>query len=87
MIQYSLRKYKFVSAIDAFRRIRDDPSAQLLDIRDGKSLGVLGSPNLRILNKDVVQVEYLEEEDDGFVKKVMERFGGDANAVVFVLDK
>ncbi|XP_022954032.1 rhodanese-like domain-containing protein 4A, chloroplastic [Cucurbita moschata] len=83
---YFLRKYKFISAIDAFRRIRDDPNAQLLDIRDEKSLAFLGSPNLRILNKDVVQVVYSEEDEDGFVKKVKKGFGDGADTLVFVLD-
>ncbi|XP_022159232.1 rhodanese-like domain-containing protein 4A, chloroplastic [Momordica charantia] len=86
LIEYSFRKYKFVSAIDAFCKIRDDPNAQLLDVRDGRNLGLLGSPNLRILNKDVVQVEYVEEDENGFVKKVVESFGDAANTVVFVLD-
>lgn len=87
LIEYFFRKYKFVSAIDAFRKIRDDPNAQLLDIRDEKSLAFLGSPNLRILNKDVVQVVYSEEDEDGFVKKVKKSLGNGADTVVFVLDK
>lgn len=85
---YFFRKFKFISAIDAFYKIRDDPNAQLLDVRDEKSLAVLGSPNLRILNKDVVQVDYSEEDEDGFVKKVKMSFVGDAaDTLVFVLDK
>ncbi|CAN6684950.1 unnamed protein product [Malus baccata var. baccata] len=46
LVQAYLRKYKFVLVIDAFRKLRDDPNAQLLDIRDEKSLGYLKSPNL-----------------------------------------
>ncbi|CAK9309857.1 unnamed protein product [Citrullus colocynthis] len=83
---FFLRKYKFISAIDAFRKIRDEPNAQLLDIRDEKSLAFLGSPNLRILNKDVVQVVYSEEDEDGFVKKVKNSFGEGPDTLVFVLD-
>ncbi|KAG6677835.1 rhodanese-like domain-containing protein 4A, chloroplastic [Carya illinoinensis] len=81
-----LRKYKFISAIDAFRKLRDDPSAQLLDIRKKKSLKYLKSPNLTILNKDVLQVQYYEGDEDGFVKKVLESFGDPASTVVCVLD-
>ena len=84
---YFIRKYKFISPIDAFRKIRDEPNAQLLDVREEKSLAVLGSPNLRILNKDVVRVVYSEEDEDGFVKKVKKSFGDDADTIVFVLDK
>jgi hypothetical protein len=82
-----LRKYKFVSAIDAFKKLRDDPNAQLLDIRDKKTLKYMGSPNLTILNKGVVQVEFSEGDEDGFVKKVLESFGDVASTVVCVLDK
>lgn len=82
-----MRKYKFISAIDAFRKLRDDPSAQLLDIRKKKSLKYLKSPNLTILNKDVLQVQYYEGDEDGFVKKVLESFGDPASTVVCVLDK
>jgi hypothetical protein len=82
-----LRKYKFISAIDGFKKLRDDPNAQLLDIRDKKTLKYLGSPNLKILNKGVVQVEFSEGDEDGFVKKVLESFGDVASTVVCVLDK
>ncbi|KAH7863401.1 hypothetical protein Vadar_017040 [Vaccinium darrowii] len=81
-----LQKYKFTSAIDAFRKLRDDPNAQLLDIRDSKTLRYLGSPNLKILNKGVVQVEFREGDEEGFVKMVLEKFAEPANTVVCVMD-
>ncbi|XP_018837453.1 rhodanese-like domain-containing protein 4A, chloroplastic [Juglans regia] len=81
-----LRKFKFISAIDAFKKLRDDPSAQLLDIRGRKSLKYLKSPNLKILNKDVVKVPFSEGDEDGFMKLVLESFGDVANTVVCVLD-
>ncbi|KAI3678639.1 hypothetical protein L6452_37940 [Arctium lappa] len=82
-----LRKYKFISAIDAFKKLKGDPDAQLLDIRDKKTVRVSGSPDLRILKKDVVQVEFGGGDDDeGFVKKVKESFGDPANTIVCVLD-
>ncbi|CAJ2645670.1 rhodanese-like domain-containing protein 4A, chloroplastic isoform X2 [Trifolium pratense] len=80
------RKYKFVSAIDAFRKLRDDADSQLLDIRDRKNVKFLGSPNLKMLKKEVVQVEFVEGNEDGFVKKVLERFKDASNTVVCVLD-
>ncbi|XP_057435849.1 rhodanese-like domain-containing protein 4A, chloroplastic [Lotus japonicus] len=80
------KKCKFVSAIDAFRKLRDDPDSQLLDIRDGKSVRFLASPNLKMLKKEVVQVEFSEGNEDGFVRKVLERFKDAPNTVVCVLD-
>lgn len=82
-----LQKYKFISAINAFRKLRDDPSVQLLDIRDEKSLRTLTSPILKILNKNVLQVEYNERDEDGFVKKVLDNFGDPANTTICILDR
>lgn len=85
--EFFLRKYRFISAIDAFRKLRDDPNVQLLDIRDNKTVKYLRSPNLKILNKGVVQVQYSEGDEDGFVKKVLHSFGDVSSTVVCVLDK
>lgn len=81
-----LRKYKFISAIDAFRKLREVKDSQLLDVRDKKSLVALGSPNLKMLNKSVVQVEFSEEDEDGFVKNVLEKFPDPANTILCILD-
>ncbi|CAL1407903.1 unnamed protein product [Linum trigynum] len=85
--QQYLRKYRYLSAIDAFRKLRDNSEVQLLDIRDEKSVEGLGSPNLKILNKSVVQVEFVKDVDeDGFVKKVLGKFREPANTVLCILD-
>lgn len=84
--EFFLRKYKYISAIDAFKKLRDDPNAQLLDIRDTKSLKYLKSPNLKILNKGVVQLQYSEGDEDGFVNKVLQSFENVSTTVVCVLD-
>lgn len=81
-----LSKCKFISAIEAFRKLSEDPDAQLLDIRDASSLRSLPSPNLGEFNKGVVQVEYKEEDEDGFAKKVLQSFPDPANTVLCVLD-
>ncbi|XP_073036825.1 rhodanese-like domain-containing protein 4A, chloroplastic [Primulina eburnea] len=81
-----LQKYKFISAINAFRKLQDDPSCQLLDIRDPKSLAYLNSPNLKILNKTVLQVEFRLGDEDGFVKTVSKNFEEPAIATVCVID-
>lgn len=81
------KKCKFVSAIDAFRRLRDDPSSQLLDIRDGKNVRFLRSPNLKLFEKEVALVEFTEGNEDEFVKKVLGRFSDAPNTAVCVLDR
>ncbi|CAD6228829.1 unnamed protein product [Miscanthus lutarioriparius] len=84
--EYVFKKYKPVSAIDAFRKLRDVPEAQLLDIRRGKSVRFMAPPNLKLVDKSTVQVEFDEEDDKGFVKEVLARFPDPANTVVCVLD-
>ena len=85
--EYVFKKYKPVSAIDAFRKLRDVPEAQLLDIRRGKSVRFMAPPNLKLVEKSAVQVEFDEEDEKGFVKEVLARFPDPANTVVCVLDK
>jgi len=85
--EYVFKKYKPVSAIDAFRKLRDVPEAQLLDIRRGKSVRFMAPPNLKLVGKSAVEVEFDEDDDKGFVKEVLARFPDPANAVVCVLDK
>ncbi|KAE8660770.1 protein FRIGIDA-like [Hibiscus syriacus] len=86
LIGQYLSKCKFVPAIDAFRKLRDDPNAQLLDIREKRTLASLGSPDLNFLNKGTVQLQYSAEDEDGFVKKVLEKFPNPANTSICVLD-
>ncbi|XP_027351003.1 rhodanese-like domain-containing protein 4A, chloroplastic [Abrus precatorius] len=86
LTQEYFRKYKFVSAIDAFRKLRDDPNSQLLDIRDRKNVKFLRPPNMKMFNKAVVKVEFTEGNEDEFVKKVLERFKDAPNTVVCILD-
>ncbi|XP_039041351.1 rhodanese-like domain-containing protein 4A, chloroplastic [Hibiscus syriacus] len=86
LIRQNLSKCKFVPAIDAFRKLRDDPNAQLLDIRENRTLASLGSPDLSSLNKGTVQLQFSVEDEDGFVKEVLEKFPNPANTVICVLD-
>lgn len=82
-----LQKYKFISAVDAFGKLRDDPSSQLLDVRDNKSLSYLPSPSLKMFNKSVVQVEFRQGDEDAFLKRVFENFKDPQNATLCVIDK
>lgn len=89
LTQEYLKKCKFISAIDAFRKLRDVPSTQLLDIRNERSLLFLKSPNLKILNKEVARVEYkgVDVEDEEFVKLVLKNLPNPSETVLCVLDK
>ncbi|CAH1414242.1 unnamed protein product [Lactuca virosa] len=84
--QEYLTKYKDISTLDALKKLKDDPNAQLLDIRDNKTLRVLGSPNLKIFSKNVVQVKFRDGDDEGFAKKVKENFEDPANTTIYILD-
>ncbi|KAL8549152.1 hypothetical protein ACS0TY_008131 [Phlomoides rotata] len=81
-----LQKYKFISAINAFKKLQNDPNSQLLDIRDSKSIAFLGTPNLKFLSKNAVQVEFREGDEDGFVKGVLEIFGDPTNTTLCIID-
>uniref|UniRef100_A0A0V0HJC7 Putative ovule protein n=1 Tax=Solanum chacoense TaxID=4108 RepID=A0A0V0HJC7_SOLCH len=82
-----LQKYKFISAVDAFAKLRDDPTSQLLDIRDNKSLAYLPSPSLRMFNKSEMQVEFRQGDEDAFVKSVFQKFNDPQNTTLCVIDK
>ncbi|KAI3932842.1 hypothetical protein MKX01_031824 [Papaver californicum] len=84
--EYVFKKFKFVSAVDAFRKLRDDQNSQLLDIRDNKSSRVLASPNLKILSKSVIQIQFMDGKEEGFVKKVLENFKDPGNSSLYVID-
>nr|XP_010908500.1 rhodanese-like domain-containing protein 4A, chloroplastic [Elaeis guineensis] len=86
LTQGYLKKYKYISAIDAFRKLRDVPNSQLLDIRNKQSVQFISSPNLKIFDKDVVQVEFAEGEEEGFVKEVVKKFRDPGNTIICVLD-
>ncbi|ESQ37058.1 hypothetical protein EUTSA_v10002639mg [Eutrema salsugineum] len=87
VVIFYLRKYKPISAMNAFRKLKSQPDSQLLDIRDEKTLASLASPNLKFLGKSSIQVPYSEEDESGFLKRVKGSFSDPENTVVCVLDK
>ncbi|KAM3353259.1 hypothetical protein ACQJBY_024428 [Aegilops geniculata] len=86
LAQEYFKKYKAVGALDAFRKLRDVPEAQLLDVRRGNSVRFMAPPNLRLVEKSAVQVEFDEEDEKRFLGEVLARFPDPANTVVCVLD-
>lgn len=87
LTQEYLKKFKYISAIDGFRKLKNDSNAQLLDIRDTQSLSYLRTPNLKILKKETVQVEFVEGEEERFVKEVLTNFSDPGNTILCILDK
>ncbi|KAJ0248908.1 Rhodanese-like domain-containing protein 4A [Hirschfeldia incana] len=84
---FYLRKYKPISAVEAFRKLKSQADTQLLDIRDEKTLASLASPSLKFLGKSSAQVPYSGEDDEsGFLKRVKGSFSDPENTVVCVLD-
>ncbi|KAK8947484.1 hypothetical protein KSP40_PGU022769 [Platanthera guangdongensis] len=81
-----LNKYKFISCIDAFRKLRDDPNTQLLDIRKKQIAVNLKTPNLKIFNKGEVNLEYVEGFEEEFVKEVLKSFQDPGSTIICVLD-
>ncbi|KAI4319277.1 hypothetical protein MLD38_032898 [Melastoma candidum] len=88
VVQYYVSKYKYVSAIDAFRKLRDNPDAELLDIRDRRSVAANDSPDLGFLKKKkgVVKAEFVEGREEEFVRKVLGEFEDPGNTVLCILD-
>ncbi|KAF5746243.1 rhodanese-like domain-containing protein 4A chloroplastic [Tripterygium wilfordii] len=86
LTQEYFSKCKSIAAIDAFRKLRDDPNAQLLDIRNRNTMVSLRSPNLKILSKSTFQIEFNEDDEDGFVKKVLQNLPDPKNTVICILD-
>ncbi|WCJ37270.1 Rhodanese-like domain-containing protein 4A chloroplastic [Euphorbia peplus] len=87
LTQQYFRKYKFIPAIEAFRKLKEDKDAQLLDIRDTRSLMALGgSPNLKIINKNAFQVPFSVDDEDGFLNNVLGFFADPQNTTLCILD-
>jgi hypothetical protein len=87
LTQAYFRKYKAISAIDAYTKLRDAPETQLLDIRKDKSVTFMASPNLKFLKKNAVWIEFEQGKEDSFLQKVLGSFGEPANTVLCILDK
>lgn len=86
LAQDYLKKFKYIPALDAFRKLKNDPNVQLLDIRNSQSISYLGSPNLKILMKNTVQVEFSEGKEEEFVKEVLKKLGDPGNTIICILD-
>ncbi|WOL02132.1 rhodanese-like domain-containing protein 4, chloroplastic [Canna indica] len=75
------------SAKSAYAKLSEDGSAQLLDIREGREVKEVGSPDLRGLKKKTVAIAYRGDDKLGFLKKLELKFKDPANTTLFILDK
>ncbi|GMN42945.1 hypothetical protein TIFTF001_012143 [Ficus carica] len=75
------------SARNAYARLGELSSAQLLDIRPATEFRQVGSPDIRGLGKKPVSIVYKGEEKPGFLKKLSLKFKKPEDTTLFILDK
>ncbi|CAL5382197.1 unnamed protein product [Camellia sinensis] len=75
------------SAKNAYAKLGDDESAQLLDIRAPSELRRVGVPDVRGLRKKPVALAYKGEDKPRFLKKLSLKFKEPENTTLFILDK
>lgn len=76
-----------VSAKSAYSKLSEESEAQLLDIREGKDIKLVGSPDIKATKKKAVSVTYKGDDKQGFLKKIGLRFKDPENTTLFILDK
>ncbi|KAK8639671.1 hypothetical protein V6N13_138043 [Hibiscus sabdariffa] len=75
------------SARNAYAKLGDDATAQLLDIRPLKEIRDFGSPDIRGFGKKPVSIAYNSEDKAGFLKKLSLKFKDPENTTLFIIDK
>ncbi|KAE8679553.1 Rhodanese-like domain-containing protein 4 [Hibiscus syriacus] len=75
------------SARNAYTKLGDDATAQLLDIRPLKEFKEIGSPDIKGLGKKPVSIAYNGEDKPGFLKKLSLKFKEPENTTLFIIDK
>ncbi|KAF7023022.1 hypothetical protein CFC21_043602 [Triticum aestivum] len=81
------KPYETVSVKAAYRRLLEEPDAQLVDIRPLKDAREVGSPDISEAKKKAVVVPYDGEDKNGFLKKLALRFKDPENTTLIILDK
>ncbi len=75
------------SARNAYAKLGDDDTAQLLDIRAPVEIRKVGSPDIRGLRKKPVAIPYKGGDNQGFLKKLSSKFKDPGNTTLLILDK
>ncbi|KAF3333228.1 rhodanese-like domain-containing protein 4 [Carex littledalei] len=81
------KSFGVVSAKSAYAKLSEESEAQLLDIREGKDIKLVGSPDIKATKKKAVSVTYNGDDKQGFLKKIGLRFKDPENTTLFILDK
>lgn len=81
------KAYGVASASNAYARLSEDASAQLVDIRGRKDFREGGSPDIRKLKKKPVSIVYQGGDKPGFLKKLASRFKEPEKTTLYILDK
>ncbi|KAH9301438.1 hypothetical protein KI387_013021, partial [Taxus chinensis] len=76
---------KWVTAEDAYYKLRDEMEPQLVDIRTIDEITYAGSPDVSSFNKEVAQVTY-EGDDSLFLGEMLSRFKKPAKTTLYILD-
>ncbi|XP_058200176.1 rhodanese-like domain-containing protein 4, chloroplastic isoform X1 [Rhododendron vialii] len=72
---------------NAYTKLGDDSTCQLVDIRPPVEVRQVGSPDIRGLKKRPVGVAYRGEDKVGFLKKLSLKFKEPEKTTLFILDK
>lgn len=75
------------SARNAYAKLGEDENAQLLDIRTPSQFRLVGTPDIRGLQKKPVCVMYKGEDKQGFLKKLALKFKEPEKTTLYILDK
>ena len=74
---------------EAWEALRDDPTAQLVDVRTEPEWRFVGLPDLSELGREVILLEWQSYPsmavDHGFADRLLERFGGTPPRQMFFL--
>lgn len=75
------------SARNAYAKLGEDENAQLLDIRKPSEFRLVGTPDIRGLQKKPVCVLYKGEDKQGFLEKLALKFKEPEKTTLYILDK
>ena len=75
-----------VDANDVWDRLRDNPSAMLIDVRTPAEWALVGRPDLSSMNKSVVFVEWVQMSNQAIGTQFLETLSGTLNQSGFGQD-
>eukprot|EP01018_Ginkgo_biloba_P003124 Gb_06683 [translate_table: standard] len=76
---------KWITAEEAYSRLRNELDSQLIDIRPPEDIIDVGSPDLESFNKRALQLSYLGDDDE-FLQKLLDEVDP-AKTTLYICDK